>query len=177
MEDIKERLLKIKAMADRGEYYEAKTSSCLLQILLLKYGLKIEDLDSDSRKPRTFKYRDRMSKTLLTICLENVIGYERTCESQYSPKKKIVFIELTDYEYSEVSFRYDWYCDDYEKEKKSIMKKLYDAYIIKRGLRFLHTNNSERNDSDDEYKKRILEAIELSKSLSDNSPIKKIENR
>ena len=179
MEDIKERLMKIKALADRGERNEADCARSKLMFLLEKYGLKIEDLDTNGMSIRKFKYEDKLTMTLLSICIDNVIGYDRLAAANYSPSKKFVLVEMTAYEFAEVSYRYEWYCDDYAKEKEKVLSKLNDAYIIKRHLHFSKSEDkgSDDNELSPEYQKRIDEAIVFCSQLSDNSPTKEIENR
>lgn len=166
MERIRDRLMKIKRLAESGETHEAANARMHLEAMLAKYGMKMADLAEDARTQRTFEYGCRDELTLLAIVCSLNIGSQRTTDAQYRPSTKQLFVDLTAYEYAEIRSMYDWHRTNFRKEKRRLLKTFCDAYLIKHDLLVGSDSNQPRELTEAEIR-QIREAVSLSGSLSD----------
>jgi len=65
IETIKEQLLKIKALAEQGIAGERETAARMLEGLLKKHGLRLEDLNADAKSLAWFSFETTADKKLL----------------------------------------------------------------------------------------------------------------
>ncbi len=134
MESIKDKLRKIKALADKGFYGEAQNAKRILNNLLDKYSLTIDDLMEDEKKLRKFKV-ERVMYIVFNHIVANVIGEERTSKMYwFKNKPSVQYIELTDYEYAEIHNLFDFHKRQYKKEYKKQIDIIITAYIHKHNL-------------------------------------------
>jgi len=166
MERIRDRLLKIKRLAESGETHEAANARMHLEAMLAKYGMTIADLSEDERTQRVFEYGSMDELTLLALVCCGIVGEKRTTEAKYKPKARQFFIDLTAYEYAELRSMFDWHRTNFRKEKRKLMKTFCDAYIIKHNLCTSNEDAAPRELTADE-RRQVVEAIRLSDSLSD----------
>ena len=166
MENIKEKLLKIKRLAEDGELHEAENARRHLERMLEKYGMNLGDLSDESRSEREFRNGNKFELMLLVVVCSKMVGDERTRESTYSPKAKVLHIMVTAYEYAEIRSMYDWHVSNFKRERSKMLKNIENAYIIKHGLYMDGPSDGGRKLSEQE-KQEILEAVSMSRSLSD----------
>ncbi len=164
MDGIKEKLLKIKAMADRGEFYEAEVAKRQLNILLNKYNMKIEDLFDDTEIERGFRYKN-LNEFQIFIQLISLLYGERSNGSTFNKRKKILYMKLSNYEYAELESIYSFHIKNFAKEKRSLMKNLMNAYCIKHDL--LVDSSDENKKHSDEEIRQYLQALKMSQNMSD----------
>lgn len=158
--------MKIKRLADGGEFHEAANAKAHLEALLKKYGMTIADLGEEEKTVRTFKYGNQFEMEMLVMHLTAVIGPERTCGSSYNQSKKEVYTELTAYEYAEVRSMHEWHCRNFASEKRRMLKNIQNAYILKHNL-CAAVPTTERREPTEASRKMYLDALELSRTLND----------
>lgn len=160
IETIKNKLNKIKALADKGYLNEANNAKKILEHLLEKYGITIDELDSKELKERKFKVP--LAKQFIFIqVLAMIIGdrYKETCYKRNT--RTIFYSEMSDYEYVQVKQLLDFHFTNYERERKKTIKNLEIAYLHKHNL-FRQEKNKDDNKSKMSYEDamRILNIIE-----------------
>lgn len=166
MEKIKDRLLKIKRLAESGETHEAANARSHLETMLAKYGMTMADLAEDVRTLRTFDYGSGDELTMLATICSGTIGSSRISEAKYKPKDRQLFVELTAYEYAEIRSMFDWHRDNFRKEKRRLLKTFCDAYLIKHNL-LLSDDSAPTRELTEEEIRQVRQAVSLSGSLSD----------
>jgi hypothetical protein len=135
MELIIEKIRKIQALAEKGIDGEAESARRSLEKLLVKYGLTMEDLSGEARKERVFKAKTDNDKAVFLMCSFKIIGADET--------KKVFclkgaasefYLELTDYEFAELSQLYDFHKKNINREFKKMKADFQRAYQYKHNL-------------------------------------------
>ena len=176
MESIKEKLQKIKVLAERGETHEAETARKRLEVLLKKYGLQMSDLEETHKEEYRIRFKNRFELTLLVGAATAVIGPERTEELKYVASRNELILESTPWEYADIANMFAWHTSNYRRERKKILKQLQTAYIYRQGLQFPEKLQEESKDSMTEEEIRdIRETISLSEHLSSNTYHKQLK--
>lgn len=146
METIKNKLLKIKELADRGIDGEKIAAQHRLEELLVKYNMTIEDIFNESTKERMFQVSPAQ-RGLFVQFASSIIGdrYKKLYSYKYKPSK--IYIELTDQEFIDFDQRWQWHTKQYVKEMKKQIEIFKMAYYHKHGLfnKDANTDNDEKN--------------------------------
>jgi hypothetical protein len=131
-EKIRDRLIKLKNLAERGCQGEAIAARNALERLLKKYNLTVDDLGSEEKTWRWIKTgRKGYSRELLFQCYYNMFDATEVMRKQYRDETAF---ELTAYEYTELVNAYEWHVANFEKELKRMKKDLLSAYIYRHDL-------------------------------------------
>jgi hypothetical protein len=134
MELIIDRLKKIKELAERGVEGEAAEAKRKLAILLMKYGLKIEDLEDVKVYQYKFKYITIQERQIILQCIAQVTDDPELTYSHYKDKKKEFFVKLTEWQYAEAKAMIDFHIKLFRKELKAQLAALTSAYCAKHSL-------------------------------------------
>jgi len=128
--DLKQKLLQIQALAERGVGGEKVNAARMLKDLLDKKGLTIEDLnDEPERQIYWFKYNTVYEKNLVHQIVTSV--WQAKSIRFYLRKGKAMHgFKLTAEEYESVNRQHDIY----RKELKGEMDMLFSAFIQKHKL-------------------------------------------
>ncbi len=126
MNPIHEKLRKLLALASQGVGGERDNAQAMLEALMRKHGISVDDLAGESRTLERFKYgRSFLEKKLL----HQVIGSVVLNPSFYTDKRKgkggYVWVEVTKSERLEIELRYAAYAAAMKKE----MEIFYSAFI------------------------------------------------
>lgn len=161
METIKEKLRKIKALADKGIDFEAKAAQFQLEKLLSKYNLSIEDIFDETKKPRMFKVRN-LEKRLFIQNVAAVIGNRWREIYYYNGKPSEKYIEMTDQEFVDFEQQFSFHRKQLKKECKKAFDELIKAYCYKHDLFNKDISKDDRQESimslDDYFS--ILQVVE-----------------
>ena len=152
--DLKERLLKIYALAQQGVGGEKENAEAILQRALTANNLTIEDLlkGQNYKYRRWFKYSNIAERTLIVQILCKIQNKSMLSVSIASNSKEIG-VELTHQETVLASMLVDAYLMAFRKEAKKLQKKqqeekklLLTAFIHKHNI--FSNQKREGNDSD-----------------------------
>lgn len=143
-ESIRSKVLKLQALAERGEKGEAINARRLLDQLLAKYGVSLEEIveAQEEKQPYTFNVKENgYGFTLFTQCYFNVTNEKRM---SYRQRRRYVTVELTKMQYVELQALYDWHYKQLTKDMKRMQKEFTEAYIQKHRIFGKHgDDNSE----------------------------------
>lgn len=177
-ESIKSKVLKLQALAERGENGEALNAKRLLDQLLAKYGVTLEDIvgAQDAKDRYTFNVKENgYGLTLFFQCYFKVTGDKRMSYGKY---RRYIAVDLTKLQYVELKYLYDWHYKQLSKEIKRMQKEFTEAYIQKHKI-----FNTREDDSDSEDKEltpedieRLLRVLRYMDSVEDTSYHKQIGN-
>lgn len=176
-ESIKAKLLKLHTLAERGERGEAANALHLLNKLLEKYGLTIEEVIGEQEKTKryTFKATTEWQRKLLFQVYACV---KSSSEVSYWHYKSEYDFELTAFEYAEFCNMYEWHKKQLGKEIKQTILDLTEAYIYKHDI---VNRDSEGNDEikplTAEDIKRLARILVMADTLEDTSYRKQLENK
>lgn len=178
-ESIKSKLKKLLALAERGVDGEARNARKLLERLCEQYGISIDDLlDNDKKEWYVFDVGSRkIFKNLFVQCYCCVVGtHEMTYRSVGNSK---IGVELTAYEYAEISAMYQWHKENFKKDMENMMETLFISYCSKHDI----TSHAERTEDTprksmtrDEFN-RLRAALFMQDSLNNNYYRKQLENK
>lgn len=114
MENIKDKLIKLKALADRGEGGEQKKAEALYKALLKKYNIDESEIAGDAIQTFYFTCASKLSKRLL-VQIAGSVRYD--IESYYvRSKRNNVRIDCTKAEFILISEMHEHYLKLYESE-------------------------------------------------------------
>ena len=162
MELIIEKLRKIKALAERGAYGEMQTAKLLLEKLLAKHKLTIDDLTDSEKRERCFLAKQDNEKAALIMCFYKIIGADRRddCYS-YKHRRGKIYIMLTDYEFAELSMFYEFHKRNINKEFKKMREDFQKSYQYKHKLYSCTEVGDAKVLSEDEIKTILKYANEM----------------
>lgn len=147
---ILETLRKIRALAERGTEGEKETALRMLDALIIKHGLSIEDIVEE--QPCVFRYRNTHEEYLLGQVIGKVTNNPKI--KAFIDKKRRIICMLTPIQRDEVErmFRF------YRKALKSELKTFIQAFCVKHELGADPGNqeNDERKPLDREECYRLL---------------------
>jgi hypothetical protein len=103
--------------------------------LLVKYGLTIEDLSDDIKKVRVFKVKTDNDKAVFLMCSFKIICADETkkvfCLKGFATE---YYMELSDYEFAELSQFYEFHKRNINREFKKMKADFQRAYQYKHNL-------------------------------------------
>jgi len=172
METIKDKLIKIKALADKGCAGEARNAKLLLDKLLDKYHLTLDDLSDVELKKRRFNV-PKSKMVLFYHIVYNVIGKRAEDIYYYGKKTTAQYANVTDYEYLEISSMANFHFRQLDKELQKQHKTITGAYIYKHKLTVKSEDSDDRAVRSNEELLAMLNAID---SLDDVYYRKQIKN-
>lgn len=177
-ESIKSKVLKLHALAERGEEGEAKNARRLLESLLECHGLTLDDILSEQqvKKRRKFNVSREWQKKLLHQCYFQVLNVNKV---KFAKGQGFIVYELTDYEYAELSSLYEWHKEQLGKELKQLQNDYTEAYAVR------HNITADCDDDEEEDRKpltpaeraHVLRILQLSETVEDSTYRKMIENK
>lgn len=177
-ESIKSKILKLKALAERGDKGEAINAQRLLDKLLRQYGITLEEVIeyTEEKKWYSFKCWKKYEEHILHQCYFKALDMN---ECTYKKRGGTVFYNLTAYEYAELSNLYQWHKEQINREMKRMVDEFTEAYIIKHHL----TSDTKEERSDDEKPmskedfERLSRIMKLVYNVEDTSYCKMIEQK
>jgi hypothetical protein len=142
--------------------------------MLDKHGLTIDDLDSEIRKERFYKYTTKANKSIILQVIYSILG-ERDKFSNKSYKE--VYVDATDYEHIQIVEKIDFHLENFAKDRKQILIDFESAYIHKHRLfpEDSGDTDEERKPLTREEREAIERAFQLASVLPDNTYTKKLE--
>lgn len=175
MDKIIDRLKKLLSLAERGYQGEAENARRILEAELLKHGLTIEDICSENKKERIFKYNSNEERSLLIQVFVNYLGSKNEVfhKSWYSAKSKMVGINLTDLEYIDILNMYEFHKTHFRKERKRLLEDMIAAYVQKHRIYDSTPSDTGRENEDIDWD-RLKRVLALSASMEDVSYRKSI---
>jgi len=129
IESIKEQLLKIKALAERGVAGERDSAACLLERLMKKHGLTLADLNADEKEIVVFTYRSEVEKTLLCQVIAMITN---PTELRGRLKNKKGYFLLTKVEAKDVLSAYQHYRIQWRREQEKMLGAFIQHHRIYR---------------------------------------------
>ncbi len=175
MNKSEERLKKIKALALNGIDGEKENAAALLEQLTKKYGIAIGDLDEEKVEAFKIKVRGNEEMRLLTQIVYKVTNETgNTYRLRYEESKRLcksyLSVHCTAAEKAEIDVLFAFFKRIWAKDKE----RLFEAFIHKHRI-FGELKEGEAGMSISPEEAARVAA--LMAGLTDESPVKAIENR
>ncbi len=156
---------KLNELAKRGVGGEKTNAAAMLEKLMRKYNLKIEDFDHEQRKERRFKYQNKTKKLFIQICLK-VIGSKVEFYKYRGEKGNYSIINCNEFEYIQIKEYYEFYSKLLTQE----LKRFEKAFIMKNNL---IPDDAEKLDTSNLTKTELMElyqTIQMMDGITAKSP-------
>ena len=169
---LEAKLLKIKALAERGEGGEKESAIKLYDKLLKKYDIDEKSLQKDKLSKHWFGYENEIEENLLVQIFYMVTGdseyfrrHSRTHGSQCG-------CFCTDFENTEIHFYFEFYKDALNQELEAFLM----AFKLKNHL---FPDSSARcyqpeEDEEGEYSDILVKAQKIAEDIDKSSPVRRL---
>lgn len=169
---------KIKALAEKGIDGEKENAEKLLQNLMRKHNISIEDLEDEKSEMFYFKI-ESYSHDLEFKILNQLTGiFNLKLFGMFPPKiiRELKLpgnygVECTKVIYIEIKAKFDFYCKSLEKR----LDEFFYAFCIKNDLLVPEGENDKDKMLTPEEKKTMLNALKISKNLESDIFLKQLE--
>lgn len=173
MTDQKERLKKLYALAMRGVGGEKETAQAILDKLLKKYAMTLDDLDEEVIQEYELEYHGKEQDRILMQTVYKVTDEKDTFNHlQYTHSGRAcrtrLRVRCTAAQKAEIEFLFSFYVRLWEKEKEALLQAFFQKHRIFGNLK---EGESGKELSDEELEKMYA----LMHGLSDEQPLKQIE--
>ncbi len=173
MTDQKERLKKLYALALRGVGGEKEQAQAILDKLLKKYTLTVEDLDEEIIQEYDLEFHGKEQDRILMQTVYKVTDDKDSFyHLQYNHSGRAcrtrLRVRCTAAQKVEIEFLFDFYKRVWEKEKEALLQAFFQKHRIFGNLK---EGESGKELSPDE----LLKLECLMRGLSDEQPLKQIE--
>ena len=172
MTDQKERLKKLYALALRGVGGERVQAQAILEKLLKKYAISLEELDEQAVNEYHLEYHGKEQEKLLKQTIYKVTDDSRSffnlCYTASGCKcKTTLVVRCTAAQKVEIEFLFDFYKRVWEKEREALLL----AFIQKHAI----FGNLKEGEKAAELTPEELEKLHaLMRGLSDEQPLKQL---
>jgi hypothetical protein len=133
-DDIRSKLLKVKALADAGSAGEREAARAMLNRLLLKHGLIEGGLGEEPKQSYPFSYENKFEKRILIQIYAKVTKQSSIRYRTPGNRSKRILVTLTEDQYQELKRLYGVYRRAFKKELERVAAGLIDAFIHKHDL-------------------------------------------
>lgn len=163
-ESILEKLRKIARLAEMGYKGEAANARRVLEARLKEYGLTIEDVLTDRKTPREFKYSNKREFRLFLNVIASHFGSksEEFKTAYFCKSTKKIVVELTDIDFADFAPEWEYYRANFARE----LRKTEEAFIVAFVNKFdLFDKTPKEGENGKELNKDDLERIRRSLGL------------
>lgn len=125
-----ELLQKLKALAERGVNGEKANAEVLLNKLMKKYNVSLDELSEDITETIEFKYHGAEQEKILRQVIYKVTNKKNnthTYRYTYSGRscRTILGADVTKAQRIEIEFLFDWYVTQWQKRARGFIRSLY----------------------------------------------------
>ncbi len=166
---VKSLINKLHELAKRGVDGEKDNAASMLDALLKKHGLTIDDIEKDDVEYHklTFKFGEEQYM-IIRHCTYYVIGTTVDFYGVYKGNRRIknkVAIKCTLAQFLEIQAMSEFYWNEYLKERELFLH----AFIQRNRLFPADVNKVDIDSIEGEEFERLSRVVELSKSIKNNS--------
>lgn len=173
MEDnkLEAKLLKIKALAERGEGGEKASAQVLYQKLLKKYDIDEASLQKEKISKHWWHYTNDMEEDLLVQVFYMVTGDSKYFRRHSHTRGDQCGCLCTDFEKEEISFYFEFYRDAFQKELEAFLMafKLKNHLFPDSSARCYVAEDAE---DDGEVTDILLKAQKLAEDIDKSNPVR-----
>lgn len=169
---LEAKLLKIKALAERGEGGEKESALKLYHKLLRKYDIDEKSLQSDELKKRWFAYESDIEENLLVQIFYMVTGDTKYFRRHSPTKGHQCGCICTEFEKTEIRFYFEFYKDALQQEMEAFLM----AFKLKNHL---FPDESARcyvpgEEEDTEMTDVLFKAQQIAENIDKSTPVRMI---
>lgn len=180
-ESIKQKLLKLHALAEKGYKGEAEAAKRAIERLCAQYGITLEEVLC-VEEPKRYEFEIGRYKYMLTLfvqCYGVVTGVGQL--SYFKRSRNKIAVDLTPLQYAELSSLFEWHKANFLKDLAAMQDTIVEAYVNKHNI-FRTLSEEEQAERDAREEKltpaklrRIAAIIAMQGELGDNRYHKQLE--
>lgn len=168
-ENIKDKIKKVYDLSIRGVGGEKDQADKILNKLMDKYGLSIEELVDDKPQPKMFHVPNKNCETLLNqiygyVTNKNKVNYYRS-----ELKRTYFYYDVTVAQGIEIEELYNWHRKQLKKELKKHEEMMVDAYVLKHGLTPASSSDNDSSIKNKMSHSEIRQILSMMNTLEDVS--------
>jgi len=169
---IEAKLLKIKALAERGEGGEKESALKLYHKLLKKYDIDEKSLQKDTLGKHWFTYENEIEENLLVQIFYMVTGDSEYFRRRSRTRGTQCGCMCTDFEKTEIRFYFEFYRDALRQELEAFLMafKLKNHLFPDENARCYTPEEAE----DTEISDILLKAQKMAEDIEKSSPVRMI---
>ena len=133
-ESIKQKLLKLQALAEKGYKGEAENAKRAIERICAQYGVTLEEVLCEE-KPKRYVFEIGRYKYMLTLfcqCHGVVTGKGQL--SYIKRSRNTIAVDLTPLQYAELSSLFEWHKANFLKDLAAMQDTIVEAYINKHNI-------------------------------------------
>lgn len=168
---LEAKLLKIKALAERGEGGERESAQILYRKLLKKYDIDEASLQKDKLSKHWFDYESDIEENLLVQIFYMVTGDSEYFRRHSRTRGDQCGCICTDFESTEISFYFEFYKDALQQELEAFLM----AFKLKNHLfpdESARCYVPEEAEDDGEVTDILIKAQKLAEDIDKSSPVR-----
>ena len=174
-ESIKQKLLKLQALAEKGYRGEADAAKRAIERICAQYGVTLEEVLCVDQ-PQRYEFEIGRYKYMLTLfcqCHGVVTGIGQL--SYYKRSRNRIAVDLTPLQYAELSSLFEWHKANFLKDLAAMQDTIVEAYVNKHNIfRTLSEEEQAERDAREENLtpaklRRIAAIIAMQSELGDNT--------
>ena len=180
-ESIKQKLLKLQALAEKGYQGEAENAKRAIERICAQYGVTLEEVLCEE-KPKRYQFEIGRYKYMLTLfcqCYGVVTGIGQL--SYIKRSRNTIAVDLTPLQYAELSSLFEWHKANFLKDLSAMQDTIVEAYINKHNIfRTLSEEERAKRDAMEEELtpaklRRMAAILAMQSELGDNIYHKQLE--
>lgn len=174
--EVRAKLRKILALAEKGEAGEQATAKRMLEQLLKAYDLTMEDI-IEQEQVRKFVFNNISNKLLQKIWSHCVFRVMNVNSITYwiGEKRTDRVLECTQSQVHQIADLFKWHRENFEKELEQAHEDLLHAYVLKHHLYSEHKDDESTEDYQPIDIERIRRIMMYEMNLKDNSYYKSLQ--
>ncbi|KPJ76023.1 MAG: hypothetical protein AMJ54_13230 [Deltaproteobacteria bacterium SG8_13] len=133
-DDVRSKLLKVKALAEAGSAGEREAARAMLNRLISKHGLEKAGFIEEPKQQYDFSYENKFEKRLLIQIYAKVTKQSTIRYKAPNKRSKRILVDLTEDQHTEMKKLYSVYRKAFKKELERVASGLIDAFIHKHDL-------------------------------------------
>lgn len=149
---------KLNALAKCGVGGEKSNATVMLEKLMDKYGIEFDEIDSDHRREREFKYQPCTKKIFIQVCYK-VVGKSVEFYKWEGRKGNYYVIKCNEFEFIQIKEYYSFY----SKLLKQEIERFKKAFIIKNNLL---SDDADEYDISNMTKEELMELQQIIQMMS-----------
>jgi hypothetical protein len=153
-ESLRQKLLKVQALARRGEGGEKQAAAKMLAKLMRKHDLTLDDIQKFKRTEHEFSYQTKFEKQMIAHIAAKVMN-EWPEVYRIKGRSRRLYIVCTDAEAKDIQFEFDRLKPIWKEE----LDLLFSAFVHKHDL-FAESDSSEDSSTiEPDYLERLINMI------------------
>lgn len=176
-EKVRERLKKIKALAENGVGGEKDGAIELYNKLLAKYELSEDEIIEEKVERKWFRYDNDIDKKLLAQIFYKVTG-DTASWVKTDKRRRLIGVDCTDFEANEIVFYYNFYKEHLQSELEVFTLAFFNVNNIfpDETARCHADTQKDRDESKDNIDlKKLAKIFEMSSGMEQKTPHMQIE--